>query len=723
MIGRLLVSHLWRGVLVLAALAAPAAAASPPVTVTVREPAGIPRQHWPLTFSVPYARGALRKDETVSVRDDTGAALPVQSRALSTWPDGSTRWLLVDTQVGLRANQVRRLRVEHGPRGHTGAVLKVTTGAEAIDVDTGALRFSIPRSHFALLEGLRPAGEKRPLSGAVGSVLVAGERRGDAQRPTDVRVLEEGPLRTRIALTGTYGNGFDYEIRLDAYAGQPFVRVLHTFINRYPKPFISVPRIAIDLPLGEIKPGSYRAGVVDGRPRGDAIPADGVHLVQRDNTTAEIGGGAEPLQLAGWVELPGARVSVGVAARWFWQEYPQSFDVRRDGLSYNLWAPQADPANAGVGAAKTHEFAIWVAGPRRLPAGVGAALTEPLIGVVDPQVIAASGALPDAVAPREPGARFARNAADGAQRYLKRNTQEQWNDCGRVHCTEPGLERVRTGAFGMWNWGDWNFRGYQDTVKGTDSWGNLEYDTTEVLALTYAATGDPALLDATAAAARHYGDVDVIHAAPARPEWVGMNHPKNPLHFSFQLGGPDLGHTWAQGLIDYYYLTGDERGLTAARGIADYLVNRAQSGVLTGNPRQWGWPQIALLAVHEATGEKQYLDAARRYASGGMAAHPPGGTNNWKLGILADALAHTHAAIDDAAIRAWLQSYASAIMEEPAKADARAFPAVAYVGRLTGNDAMREAALQRGRRLDLGSWGKPFTINGRIGFRIFSLLQ
>ncbi|MBX3027731.1 glycoside hydrolase family 127 protein [bacterium] len=698
------------------------AAPQPPIAVTVREPDGVERHHWPLTFSVPWPRGALQRSDAVAVHEEGGAALPVQTRVLASWPDGSTRWLLIDTQVDLRPRQERRLRVERGtpPRPH--AALTVTSASERVDVDTGALRFRVPRKHFALLEGLQPAGEKRPLGGAVGSLLVAGERRGEAQKPVDVRILEHGPLRARLALSGTYGNGFDYEIRLDAYAGQPFVRVLHTFINRYPTPFINVPQIALSLPLGEIKPGTWRAGVVGERMRSGAIPDTGVRLVQRDNETAEIAGDAEAVQLAGWVEVSGSRGTLGIASRWFWQEYPQSVEMRRDRLTYNLWAPEADPANAGVGAAKTHELALWLAPPQRLPAGIGAALATPLVGVVDPQVIAASGALPGAIAAREPGARFIRKAAAGADRYLKRNAREQWNDCGRVHCGEAGLARMRTGAYGMWNWGDWNFRGYQDTVKGTDSWGNLEYDTTEVLALTYAATGDPALFDATAAAARHYADVDVIHAAPARPEWVGMNHPKNPLHFSFQLGGPDLGHTWAQGLIDYYYLSGDERALTAARGIADYLVARVRNP-LRGNPRQWGWPQIALLAVHEATGEPQYLEAARRFATGGMAAHPPDGTNNWKLGILADALAHTHAATGDEAMRDWLQRYAAAIMAHPGRPDVRAFPAVAYVAHLSGNAAMRDAALQRARDLDLGSWGKPFTANGRLGFRIFSLLQ
>ena len=72
----------------------------------------------------------------------------------------------------------------------------------------------------------------------------------------------------------------------------------------------------------------------------------------------------------------------------------------------------------------------------------------------------------------------------------------------------------------VWLDGDWNFRGYRDTTKGTDSWGNLEYDTAYVLALTFAATDALDVHEQMVAAARHFTDVDTIHAAP-RPEWVG----------------------------------------------------------------------------------------------------------------------------------------------------------------------------------------------------------
>jgi hypothetical protein len=699
------------------------AAAFAPIPIAVHEPDGVERHAWPLTVSVPLPRGALHDAQGAHATDERGAGLPTQTRALATWPDGSIRWLQLDTQLDLRPRQKRTLHLAEGAAAHAPAnALRVSDESDRVQVETGAVRFDVPRHHFAVLEGLQSTAKGAPAVGPIGSALVAGSRTGTAQAPQAVEVLERGPLRTRLQIRGTYGNGFDYLIRIDAYAGQRFVRILHTFINHGGSAWVSLPRASLDLPLGELKPHSYRVGIVGARSRSGDLGEEGLHAIQRDNATAEISGKRADEQLAGWIELDGGCGSVGIASRWFWQEYPQSFAARRDWLTYNLWAPEEAAAKAGVGAAKTHELAVWIAPPRALPPTVGAALLAPLQGVVEPQWVASTHALAGSIAPNGPAAPFVRQASDAAARYLQRNGVERWNDCGEERCTNSETERPRVGAYGMWNWGDWNFRGYEDTTKGTDSWGNLEYDTTYTLALTYAASGDPALFDATVAAARHAVDVDVIHAYPERPEWEGMNHPKNPLHFSFALGGPDLGHTWTQGMVAAYYLTGDDRFLQAARGIADYLVKRA-AGAVRGNPRQWGWPIIALLAVHEATGDHRYLDAAARYAAGGMKAHPPTTSAQWKLGILADALASLHAATGNTAARTWLDAYVAAAMARGAAEDTRAFPAVAYVARISDDATLRDAALSRAANLDLGNWGKPFSVHGRIGFRIYSLLD
>jgi hypothetical protein len=221
------------------------------------------------------------------------------------------------------------------------------------------------------------------------------------------------------------------------------------------------------------------------------------------------------------------------------------------------------------------------------------------------------------------------------------------------------------------------------------------------------------------AAARHFMDVDRIHYQRARPNWVGMNHPKNPLHFAFEIGGVDLGHTWTEGLLSYYYLTGDDRGLDAARGIADYLVRRSRSITLRGNPRQWGWPQIALVALYEATGDAEYKSAAQVYARGGMAAFPPEKLVGWKMGILADGLSYTDSVARDPLVRDWLVRYAAAVRAHGSDIDPRFLPAVAYAARVSTGDPY--TALAAVTRLKFGNWGKPFTIAGRIGFRILSL--
>src|SRR6185295_14552099 len=126
--------------------------------------------------------------------------------------------------------------------------------------------------------------------------------------------------------------------------------------------------------------------------------------------------------------------------------------------------------------------------------------------------------------------------------------------------------------------------------------------------------------------------------------------------------------------------------------VADYLVDRINGFVFRANPRQWGWPQIALAAAYEATQEEKYREAAKAYAKRGMAAHAPTGTQKWKLGVLADALAYTHAMTDDADIRKWLETFVAAVSSRKTPLDGRLYPAVAYMAALKGDSKLAEIA-------------------------------
>jgi hypothetical protein len=563
------------------------------------------------------------------------------------------------------------------------------------------------------------------LPGAVTSFMRFAEAREAAQAPVSARLLENGPLRARIELRGVYGADFRYVMRIDAFAGQSFVRVLHTFENHGKQSYTAVRQIGIDIPLKFEAPPDYQVGIVGRTPSARRVPEGGVNIVQIDNQTLRLDGEKRGGQAAGWLRLHDDKRGVAVAARYFWQEYPQGFEVRRDGVRYDLWSSASPPAVAGMGAAKTHELVLaFQAGESRLPADLNA-LVVPIVARIDAEWMRSSGALPQAISPGAGAADFLRSLFEAHERYVKRNAKEQWDDSGNITCASGSQETPRVGAYGMWHFGDWNFPGYHDDTKGCDAWGNLEYDLTQVMALGFAATQERRFYDEMVVAARHFMDVDTIHFQTSRPQWVGMNHPKNPLHFTFELGGVDLGHTWNEGLLSYYYLTGDERGRDAAIGIADYLQNRIRGGGVRGNPRQWGWPQIALVSAYTATLDRRYLDAAVSYARGGMRAHPAT-TAHWKAGILAEALTYTHAATGDAEVKKeiwdWLERYTSAALNASAR-DPRFFPAIAYVAREKGDAVALAAGRDAVAKLKLGAWGKPLTLGGRIGFRILALTQ
>jgi len=658
---------------------------------------------------------------------------------------------LLDWQVDLHAGQERRFAVEPkssppAPPGRGAGAVTVRDAGDRLEIDSGPLQFDIPKSRFAIVEHVRLNGVPQNL-GPIASFLTIDGKRVEAQMPQEIKVAEAGPLRSRIELRGHYGSGFDYVVRVDVFASQSFVRVFHSIEQHSPEAYIFVHQIGIDLPMALDGKAAYSVGIEGGAPLAAALPANGFSLVQEDNETLSTGAGGasdsrQPRHAAGWVDLHDATRGVAIVSRYFWQEYPQGFQLRSTGLTYNLWAPEARPARVGMGAAKTHEMVLLFHGGQAPSATMLGDLSQPLVARMDPQWIVATHALRNSISPSAMVNPFLRELGAAYRRYQASADVERWDDSEQVRCVPPSGaiaekarpaagERPRRGFYGMFNWGDWNFPGYHDTTKGCDAWGNLEYDTTQVLALAYAATAEPAYYDGMVAAARHFTDVDHIYYAGSRPGLVGMNHPKDPLHFTFELGGVDLGHTWTEGLLSYYYLTGDARSLDAARGIADYLVQRLRASLLLiSNPRQFGWPQIALVAMYEATGDERYKAAAIDYARRGMRAHPPdhldggkvGSGGDWKMGILAEAIAYTHSITGDAQMRDWLMRYAAAVDARGAVGDPRYLPAVAYVGRIARLPEYTRLASAGVERLKFGNWAKPFTIAGRLGFSLLSQL-
>lgn len=704
----------------------PAAAAGiPPLFVDVEDPAGLARRAWPVSAGVPFPQGALSDVSRLRLRSDpkTSKTENLQGRVLSRWPDGSIRWASLDWQVSLSAGERHRYEIDIADPATVSEPIAVTETADNVAVDTGALRFSIPKTHFSIAENVHLRGNPVQPAGIGAFMSIEAQHRA-AAAPTSVEIVENGPLRVRIAVRGSYGGEFQYVTRIDAFAGQSFIRVLHSFENRSARPLTSVRQMAIDIPLAlASESATYRFGREKEEPLAGSLTETPVVILQEDNVKLLANATVQTGRSRGWIEARDATRGVVIASRFLWQEYPQSVHLTASRVRLNLWAPEVLPAAVGTGAAKTHELAFAFFGDTPPSHEELAGIVDPLVGHVNPAWVVSTKALPNSLDATDANVAFLDEVRAGFQRYRETADQETWDDRGELDCADPTGERQRRGYYGMLNWGDWNFPWYRDMVNGCETWGNLEYDTTQAFALAYAATGDRDFHTAMTTAARHFMDVDRIHAAPASCDCAGMTHPRVARHFNFDLGEPDLGYAWTEGLVSYFYLTGDERALEAVRGIADYLVRRTPPEGAVLAPRQWGWPQIALISAYEATGSVRYKKAARTYARRSMAAHPAERGYDLGAGTLADALAYVHAHMPDRGVRAWLVANAAAVMSAPPGADPRYFPAVAYVGRLSQNEAYQRAAVKSLELQRFGNWGKSFTLSTRTGFRILSMQE
>ncbi len=223
---------------------------------------------------VPFPQGLLPAFQSVAAFVGE-QRLPTQQRTLSTWPDGSVRWLLLDTEIDLSAQKKTSvaLRILNETPTFASAVT-ITEDAERISVDTGPMQVDIPKRNGSLIERVRVDGAEVFSCGAEAdcgpfviqggtrfygknlkdnSVPIAGDRitdflaystMGDMpaieyQRfhPWDleVDVEEAGPLHTVIRISGAHlsstGASFgSFITRLHFFRGKRAIDIQHQFV-------------------------------------------------------------------------------------------------------------------------------------------------------------------------------------------------------------------------------------------------------------------------------------------------------------------------------------------------------------------------------------------------------------------------------------------------------------------------------------------------------------
>ena len=594
------------------------------IPLSVTETAGAGREGWPVTSGVPFPEGHLGSVEHLRLLDAGGSAIPAQFLQTAEWDDGSVKWVLVDFQADVAANQSSRYVLEYGAKIQVTSPktsLRVSDERQRVAVDTGAVRFVVSKSNFGLFDEVRLG--DRVVAKRAALLMVDGEGTVySAGKPDLVEVEELGPMRACIRAVGKYmaADGsplFDYEVRIHAFAGKPYVRVVHNYVCRMEQGApedrneIKIRSMSIEMPL--VAPASSACWFgTDAEGPLEVNPVDGV-VEARQTYESEATIGDKPFgRLPGWV----AGGDTLVAVEHFWQLYPKALAVRPGQTGPMIRIDTMPPLAASAYASEpdTPEDYVWgylQGGQYRLRPGEGRSHQIYFTFGADPQnaeELAAAQTTPPLMAVASPEWYCGTKAAG----YIHPRDVEQFG------AYETGVKRSlnrllqgrekerffdnRFGRYGLRNFGD-NF--------GSDgmNWDNVEYDLQHCLLAQFMRSGDLQFFDVGREVALHNMDVDCLHL---RDGWERLCHHTND-HSEKEAG---IGHTWCEGLWEYYYLTGDRHAAQKALGIGNHLTYRSQmlsaAGQLgAGGARDFGWSVLGLMATYNATADPLYLNAAR----------------------------------------------------------------------------------------------------------------
>lgn len=585
---------------------------------------------FPVTAGIPFPKGALASDRNVRLLDASGKDVALQTATLARWEDGSVKWVLADFQA-----TAANYRLAYGnaiTRESVISPLHTVETADGATVTTGPLKFTVSKRGNGLFEslyldsnrdGVFQPGERVTSPDAPCSIDLVGEDGTvytTLDHPAEVRVEESGPRRAVVRVSGEHRSKdgrtlFAYTIRIHAYAGQPFLRLQHTFgYHDGQDEFASIRSLTLKLNLN----GNGTHGTVDSSAPAPLPSAGAVSLRQLHDDRYTTSAGTTGTHAAGAAQWIGAGRRVTLTVRDFWQNYPKGLKVSSSGIELELCPPldrneYSEFRNTTgeyklyyylldgkykfrQGAGKTHDIWLEFSTAGAAPGAIGAQRSV-LRALAPPAWYSTTKVFGDLAAPSATGmlAQYDTAFRAGFGQYLRDRESER--------------------SYGMLNFGDW----YGERVI---NWGNGEYDTQKALLLQFTRTGGIDYYLAGEEMEWHNRDVDTIQFHRDRTRVGGVYH-----HAIGHTGGyyaktpvPDQGiapgiltvdHVYTEGHLAYHFLTGDRYSMETARKIADRYGTLDTRNYDFFDSRVAGWHLLLTTAVYKATLDPFYLNAAK----------------------------------------------------------------------------------------------------------------
>lgn len=605
------------------------------VELQVSEPAAHARTSVPVTSGVPFSQGLLAADAELTLYTE-GQQLPLQTKVLATWPDGSVRWLLLDSQLTLAAEQTRTMQLKEEMPPAIADPLLVQVEPAVITVDTGPLRVEIPRNYGGLIHRAwvdqqliidapsdpidRGAWVQRGGTSFYSSLLqnTSSPAGGDSIAlyrsyiqdngqeggfnlfdPWDlsVTVEEAGPLRAVVRVSGALldssGMGFcSFVVRIHAFRGKSTLRFDHTFV------FTGDEQDTI-ASYGVRFPFLGSTTLING------VSASTGTLLQQSYDQYSINGVAHSGQALGYLGRDNGNLSMGVVLRDMAENYPKALVATAEALEVQLYPQDVAPLDlsryshtidsangetgdnrdrGAQGLAKSDTFLLQLGSAALVESSLVAAAEKlsagPVLALATPDWVSNSGVMgigDFAFAP----------SVDSPVHYRIDRVLHILADFMRYN------QRRQFLWFGLLDYGDirgWfhgGGSGFTWHELGRYGWSGNSGEPSNQLWVQFLRKPSQQLFLDAEALARHTQDVQMVHYGDASGsgagDWSGRNrefvvgslHRHGRQAFSGYAGLPEYSHI--SGVETYYYLTGDGRArealYEAAQFICRYGVN------------------------------------------------------------------------------------------------------------------------------------------------------
>ncbi len=581
------------------------------IPVQILWPHDFDRQGQWAVGGVPMQRGELQPQDVVALRGCDGTNLPLQTRILAYWPDGSVKWLLLITRTDIKASQNAHLQlVKHCEPARPSPAIKVEETQNGIQVDTGPMVFTVPRGCAGLLSSVKLDGREMLQPEQTPELFIRVRRRGEGccdeerlyrsygtEQGFAAQVEEQGPCRAIIKLTGTHvaedGSTFaPYTVRLYAYAGEAAIHIAHTFIYDGEPQRDMISALGVRLPIAIDSPREYRyGGNIKPATHSYANRCDEWQMVWRqgelyqDSSThyrfdKRIYPNKPPVKIEegqrcdGWVDLSDDEVGLQVVIRHMWQNYPKSLmmDYEDRSVTAYLWPSRHQPldlqwySDVAYGLCYECPGCSEQSGLPRLPTANahGISKTHELLlhfhrqETDEESLRRCALAFDDRPVLCALPERYAETRVLGRLRHhdpdLFPAAEERFVEQAEYILQEQSLR----GWYGMIDYGDivhsYNPDIHQWTSdEGGYGWLNTEFQPDQWLWYTFVRTGRYDFFRLAEAMARHTTDIDMLHTGP----WKGFGCRHGVQHWSD--GDREIRISMPGGRRLHYLLTGDER--------------------------------------------------------------------------------------------------------------------------------------------------------------------